>query len=527
MSASLQEKVIAAFLWSVGVLFSVTALLKVIALVQGRHLAMRPDPVFWFVSARLTSVLAVCVESAVLALIVSRASTRFKLAMLVWVAGLLLIYRVMWSQAVPSSEPCPCFGLFWQQLGVKAVVGNMASFAILIYAATFSLVFLLWVHLRPNAIPPPDPAHRGHENSAATARKTLSLPILLLIFSLSAPLLANPVAAVTPDAAPLRLDAEGDVEVAYVLKKSREHLKFQVEVSGLKTAIWIYGGFANNDILTNAFFYDGHLGCSLIVFSPDRRGPSVRIDPETGKPSWDTNNLVRPLNDATLTLRESPIPLSARQLALWLAFGCSPYLEHWESGKMEKLFDLGRTRRRAPLRVPGVLQRFAKRPHLPELLMTFDGKQRSFTNELFRVLEWRTTNELSLPVRFEFQIFESHHEPRGKLLTIIQCSVTGFHFPTNDISGRPVVCGRVDVMDERFAHDAVPLPVVNYWTTNANIPEMSLVRSNRSYRAQVEIERSQMRRKPDASWYFLFLALVFAPVGWFIWRGWITARTNK
>lgn len=51
MKAHCRERTARGFFWSAGVLFSVTALPKVIAILRGRHLVMRPDPVFCFVSA--------------------------------------------------------------------------------------------------------------------------------------------------------------------------------------------------------------------------------------------------------------------------------------------------------------------------------------------------------------------------------------------------------------------------------------------------------------------------------------------
>lgn len=185
---------------------------------------------------------------------------------------------------------------------------------------------------------------------------------------------------------------------------------------------------------------------------------------------------------------------------------------------MEKLFDLERTQPREPLMVSCKLRRSAKPPRLLSSLTTFD-EARAHTNELFRVQAWRTKSGLSLPARFEFRLFESHHLPKGRLLAIIQCVVTRSWFRTNEVTGRPEIRGRVSVADERFSHDAILMPVMSYWATNANVPEASLVRSNHVYRAQVEIERSKMRRKLDAPWYVVFVAVALAPGLWIVWRG--------
>ncbi|RME94994.1 MAG: hypothetical protein D6766_04410 [Verrucomicrobia bacterium] len=519
MNAACRDKVTRRFFWSVGALFTFTALLKVLALIHGRHLAMRPDPVFWFVSARVTSVVAICLEFAIVAMLVCRAPARHKLAMLCWVAGLFLIYRVMWMEAVPAPEPCPCFGLFWQQLGVKAVFGNRVSMAILIYVALGSVLLLARERRRGLA------RSSGQANATIAGRRLQTGLVVALALGGGAHLTPSVGRAGEPaEAAGFQMCAEGRADINYLTGREPEHLRFQLEVSGRKTGILV-SGFNNSDILTNAFFYDGHLACHVLIFSPDRRKPSLVLDPNTGEPSWDTNKLVRPLNDANLILCESPLPREAPVLPLWLAFCSGPYLSQWSVGRMEKLFDLERTQRMEPLIVPCEVRRSDKPPGLLTFLATLDDA-RAHTNELFRVLAWRTMSGLSLPARFEFRLFESHHPPHGRLLTIIQCVVTNFWFPTNKVTERPQIRGRVSVADERFSRDPIPLPVVSYWTTNGNVPDASLVRSNHVYRAQVEIERAKMRRKLDAPWYVVFMAVALAPGLWIAWRGHARKRSK-
>jgi hypothetical protein len=162
------------FLWSVAVLLFAAAVLKIFALMEGRNVALRPDPVFSFITGRSTSALAVLLKLLVLGLIFStRASIRTKLTAILWLASLFGLYRLMWRIAVPTSEPCPCFGLFWQQIGLKVHVGNVISLSVLGYWAVGSIVCLGYSRSSNKAIAVP-PATPDGENSGRIPRGSMS-----------------------------------------------------------------------------------------------------------------------------------------------------------------------------------------------------------------------------------------------------------------------------------------------------------------------------------------------------------------
>ncbi len=263
------------------------------------------------------------------------------------------------------------------------------------------------------------------------------------------------------------------------------------------------------------FHFDGELGHVLTIWSPDYLVPKMVIDPETKQPRGDTNTLVRPLNEGTMELRFSPVPQSASVLPPWLAFASLPYLEGWSGGRMEKLFDLDRTHRRAPLRVPGVLKRAPQPPGVPELLITFDPRHRTRTNECFRVTEWQEFRGQTWPKRFVFELYQSHSEPRGRLLTVSEWVVDELFVPEAPLTGKPQFPGRVDVKDERFNQDPVPLPMVGYFITNSEVPPMEVVRTMRPYAAQVEYERSRRPTRSLWTWHLLFWPILVAPAIWY------------
>jgi hypothetical protein len=263
------------------------------------------------------------------------------------------------------------------------------------------------------------------------------------------------------------------------------------------------------------FHYDGELAYEMTISPPDLLVPQLVIDPKTGQPYGDPTTLVRPLDDANMRLRYRPIPLSTA-LPAWIAFASLPYLEKWANGQMEKLFDLAHKQRREPLLVPGVLKRHDAPPHASELLITLDPRQRGVTNEAFRVIAWQEVGGLTWPKRFVFEIYQSHFEPKGRLLTVEEYEVEELFIPEGPVSGKPQFQGRIHVDDERFLHDPLPLSVVGYFITNSVVPTMEAVRGMRAYAAQVEYERSRIRRAAPWPWQALFWSLLAVPAIWYL-----------
>jgi hypothetical protein len=239
--------------------------------------------------------------------------------------------------------------------------------------------------------------------------------------------------------------------------------------------------------------------------------------------------MVRPLNDATMALRPSPIPYDAGAILLpaWLAFCSTPYLEDWSQGRMEKLLDLQRTQRREALLVPCSLKQGIGAPSLPAELITYDPDDRSLTNEWFRVEEWQEYAGYSWPKRWVFHLYQSHSEPKGELVTVGEWSTTELFLPQAELGGKPQLTGRQDVKDERFTKDSVALPLVSYFTTNSAVPPPDSVRAMRQYDAQVEYERTRTRSRVPWTWHLVFWPALTAPLIWFLVRSQFNKQHGK
>lgn len=325
-----------------------------------------------------------------------------------------------------------------------------------------------------------------------------------------------------------RIGARGQASFSYLKSQRERSLHFEIIVHGSHVSIRL-DRFSprNSDDATfvEEFHFDGELGHTLTIWSPDLLVPKLVLDPVTKQPRGDSNTLVRPLNEGTMELRFSPIPKGGSLLPPWLAFASLPYLEGWSRGRMEKLFDLDRTQRRGPLLVPGVLKRSPQPPGVLELLITFDSRKRTLTNELFRVEEWQEFKGQTWPKRFVFELYQSHSEPKGRLLTVSEWVVDELFVPETPVTGKPQFPGRVDVKDERL--DPVPLPIVGYFITNSAVPPMEVVRSMRPYAAQVEYERSRKQPKSPVTWHLVFWPILFAPAIWYPVKRYNTRRNNS
>lgn len=505
------------FICSVCVLLWATAALKLVSIAMSWNLTMRPDPVFPFVSARLTLWAAILAELGAARLLSSHASLQIKGFAILWLATVFTLYCVSWSLSVDASEPCPCLGFFVQHLGISAKTGNVISALVLCWFFLVSIMALAspsrFIRQRRDRRDRSSGEADAHP-AAATARV---IPLILL---------GSLLWQGSASAALQSLQVQGRVEIRYIQEGQNENAVFSFWSDGARLLIKTVGS-ANPDLSGREFYYDGRLGHTLALLSPDRLAPTIDLDPETKEPVFNTNRLVRPRNDANLYLRESPIPHAsgAVLIPIWLAFGSGPYWERIDGVKMEKLFDLSRTERRSPLLVPYRLETADPSVKLPKLLITLDeNSSRTTTNEVFRVEQWHGELHSQLPTRFQFEIYESHRSPKGELLTVMSFVVTNISHTFGD-QLQPSLEGSVTVSDERFSQDQPPLRRVEYWITNGIVPPKTAVIASSAYRAAIDSERAGSIPPIQRLWQIILITTILFPLAWIGW--WITEKNKK
>lgn len=161
-------------------------------------------------------------------------------------------------------------------------------------------------------------------------------------------------------------------------------------------------------------------------------------------------------------------------------------------------------------------------------MVTFDPRNHTLTNELFRVEEWQRLGDQTWPKRFVFQLYQSHSEPKGRLLTVSEWTVEELFVPQGAVTGKPQFQGRLEVKDERFNQDPVPLPIVGYFITDSVVPPVEAVRTMRAYEAQVHSEQTRQRQtRVSNTWPWVFGPLLAAPAIWYLVRRYNSQRNNR
>jgi hypothetical protein len=513
------------FVTGVAVFLALTGGVKLVSIMQETRALGAPDPLFSGLTVRQVLLAAAALELGVAAVLFRHRPARWAPGLILWLVAVFGAYRLgLWAMGFQGH--CGCLGHLFDRLPGLEVWADRVMLAALFVMGVGAIGCLCI-------------------RSRFKIKREVSLPhgaeitCRVVIFSVVSTVSSLPLLAATRDAAegasPVnaawRIGARGQAKFSYLERNQQEHLRFEIITDGQRVSARL-AGFSktglHSDIAAQEFHFDGELGQTLLIWSPDHLVPQMVIDPETKQPRGDTNTLVRPLNDATMELRFSPIPKAGNLLPPWLAFASLPYLEAWSGGHMEKLFDLDRTRRREPLIVPGVLKRAPQPPQAPELLITFDPRNRTLTNEVFRVEEWQRLGDQTWPKRFVFQLYQSHSEPKGRLLTVSEWTVEELFVPEAAVTGKPQFQGRLDVKDERFNQDPVPLPIVGYFTTDSVVPPVEAVRTMRAYEAQVHSEQTRQRQtRISNTWPWIFGPLLAAPAIWYLVRRYNSQRNNR
>lgn len=503
-AAPLRERWALGFFGAVAGFLALTGGLKLWSVLQETRVLGVPDPLLNWLTVRQVVFAAAVLELGVALVLWRHRTARWVPWLVLWLVAFFGAYRLgLWS--VGFQGHCACLGRLladWPGGEVWADRLMLGALGVMMVGS----VGCLWAGRREQA----------HGASATRSRVRGLVGLLLGMIWVVASRPAAAGAASAEEA--IRIGARGRVKASYLDKGLVENLRFEIAVEGRRVSSRMTGfseAYSQLRIEAAEFHYDGELAYEMIINPPDLLVPQMVIDPKTGQPHGDPTTLVRPLDDANMRLRYRPIPLSTA-LPAWIAFASLPYLEKWANGQMEKLFDLAHKQRREPLLVPGVLKRHDAPPHAPELLITLDPRQRGVTNEAFRVIAWQEVGGLTWPKRFVFEIYQSHFEPKGRLLTVEEYEVEELFIPEGPVSGKPQFQGRIHVDDERFLHDPVPLSVVGYFITNSVVPTMEAVRGMRAYAAQVEYERSRIRRAAPWPWQALFWSLLAVPAIWYL-----------
>ncbi len=511
------------FVTAVAVLLALTGGVKLVSVLQESRLLGAADPLFLWLTVRQMLFAAAALELGVAAVLLRRRDVRRAPGLILWLAAVFGAYRLgLWAMGFQGH--CRCLGhLFdglpgfevWADRVLLAALGVMGAGAVGCLIPGFKNRARLTLALSRRW-------WRRHGLGVG-----LAVGCLGGLLSVAAGFAGEPPA---PDPA-WRIGARGQAQITYLLSDQQKQARFEIVSDGWRVSVRLDGfspRSSHDPTTALEFHYDGEVGHSLLIWDPEYLVPQMVIDPTTGQPRGDTNNLVRPLNDATMELRFSPIPKDGNLLPPWLAFASLPCLEGWSGGRMEKLFDLERTQRRGPLMVPGVLKRAPHPPHAPELLVTLDPRRRSVTNELFRVEEWQRLGDQTWPKRFVFELYQSHSEPRGRLLTISEWTVEELFVPELTVTGKPQVQGRVDVTDERFNQDPVPLEIVKYDVTNSAIPTVEMVRATPLYQERVKNElQSQRQGRISLVWSGTLGIILVVPVVWLWVTRCNTTRNNN
>ncbi len=502
------------FVPGVAVFLGLTGGVKLASVLQESRMLGAADPLLPWLSVRQMLFLAAALELGVAAALFRHWEARWAPGLILWVVAVFATYRLgLWAMGFQGH--CGCLGHLFDKLPnfeVWADRGLLASLFAMGAGAIRRLRLGSMTGIKGKA---------DLRLGRAVTNRVATFSVVGAIGGLSLLAASRDAALGSSPASPAwRIGARGQAKFSFLERNQQEHLRFDIVTDGQRVSARL-AGFSktgpHSDIDAQEFHYDGELGHTLLIWSPDHLVPQMVIDPKTKQPRGDTNTPVRPLNDATMELRFNPIPKAGNLLPPWLAFASLPYLEAWTGGRMEKLFDLDRTQRRGPLIVPGVLKRAPPPPHVPESLITFDPRNRTLTNELFRVEEWQRLGGQTWPKRFVFQLYQSHFEPKGRLLTVSEWIVEELFVPEAAVIGKPQFQGKLDIKDERFNQDPVPLPIVGYFTTDSVVPPVEAVRSMRAYEAQVHSEKARKQQtRVSQVWPWIFGPLLAAPAVWYL-----------
>ena len=110
------------FIWSVLVIFLVTALLKLMASTQSAGMLDEKDFLFPFLSRRQFLVVGGLLEIGYIALLWKVRSTRFALELVVWMSAVLSGYRGI-LHVYGDGAPCSCLGFYWGYVGSNVALG--------------------------------------------------------------------------------------------------------------------------------------------------------------------------------------------------------------------------------------------------------------------------------------------------------------------------------------------------------------------------------------------------------------------
>lgn len=466
---------------------------------------MRPDAVIPYLSSRQTLILAAVAEAVVAIALRSSISPTYKAFTLIWLTLVFSLYRWLWWSAMATNEPCPCFGFFFQYFHVDARIGNRISMAVLGYFIIVASLVLRHTHCSTT---------RRH---AMRPRTSASLTPVLMTGLLAA--------------LPGTLDAQGGNATTmqgmgrclYLTSHREFAFKFTVLCEPGRILIQTFGS-ENPDVLGSTFMYQAGEGVTIVSLDPSRLAPTLGTNPVSKVPMLDSNRLAKPFNDGNMAIRASPIPSSSSPalIGIWLALGSKEYF-HGISNRCDKLFDLNWTERSGHLIIPCQLDMEGRGPWPLKSLLTFteQGGLRT-TNEHFRVSQWQDDDGVSIPIRFEYGIYESHRPPLGKLLTIFGFTITNtLH---SNIFNTPTIAGNIWVNDGRFADDVLPLRNIDYWVTNGVIPSKKWVKSSNQYRSaeSEEIGRIGTRHKMVRGVLFCIAGIPPALAGW-----WWVSSVNR
>lgn len=135
------------FCVSVAAILSLTATLKLIAMLEFNNLLGRPDPIFFFLSIGNLMVITSLLEWVVVLALVSRVSWNNKLLLVIWITTLFVTYRVGLLVLGYHGE-CNCLGqpASWMALFQLKFHANSVSQVMLGYMVTGCLLSLARIH---------------------------------------------------------------------------------------------------------------------------------------------------------------------------------------------------------------------------------------------------------------------------------------------------------------------------------------------------------------------------------------------
>jgi hypothetical protein len=138
------QKAANAFSWSVIVILCITSLSKLLPiLTSSMPFFSEPDPIFGFLTIRMTLLVAAILELIVASVIFKSKSKVMAYSFILWLCIMFLLYRI--GLIVTNyHRPCSCLGGIGKWLGVPDGVLSYISLGLLVYLFVGSLFFFIF-----------------------------------------------------------------------------------------------------------------------------------------------------------------------------------------------------------------------------------------------------------------------------------------------------------------------------------------------------------------------------------------------